>query len=147
MKETLPPPIEITQAACEEHIKGIANQLGVNKSWIYRICSDAEHDYLTRFLTFHDAVLAENPDGARALIDYINAWYWGKTTGELIKGASWDETLADALNIFADAVRTRKGNPLFHMKIARVIRTLEWLLRQQAADRIECPDVGVTGAG
>lgn len=134
MKETLPSPIEITQAACEEHIKGIADRLGVNKSWIYRICSDAEHDYLTRFLTFHDAVLAENPAGARALIDYVNSWHRARDHGELIKGASWDETLSDALVIFADAVRTRKGNPLFHMKVARVIRTLEWLLHQQAAD-------------
>ena len=134
MSETLPPPIEITQAACDEHIKAIAEKLGVNKSWIYKICSDPEHDYLTRFLAFHDAVLAVNPTGSRALIDYVNAWHWAKGEGELMKGACWDETLADALNIFADAVRTRKGNPLFHMKVARVIRTLEWLLRQQASD-------------
>lgn len=134
MNDSLPQPIEITQAACEEHIKAIAERLGVNKSWVYRICSDAEHDYLSRFLIFHDAVLAENPDGARALIDYVNAWHFAKGQGELIKGASWDETLSDALMIFADAVRTRQGNPMFHMKIARVIRTLEWLLRQQAVD-------------
>lgn len=134
MSETLPSPIEITQAACEEHIKAIADQLGVNKSWIYRICSDSEHDYLTKFLAFHDAVLAVNPVGARALIDYVNAHHWAKDAGDLVKGARWDETLADALNIFADAVRTRQGSPLFHMKVARVIRTLEWLLRQQASD-------------
>lgn len=135
MPETLPQPIEITQAACEDHIKVIADQLGVNKSWIYRICSDPEHDYLTKFLAFHDAVRAVNPDGARALVDYVNAHHWAKRPeGELIKGASWDETLADALSIFADAVRTRDGNPMFHMKVARVIRTLEWLLKQQASD-------------
>lgn len=134
MKQTLPPPIEITQAACEEHIKAIADSLNVNKSWVYRICSDAEHDYLSRFLTFHDAVLTVNPDGARALVDYVQSWHWAKADGDLVRGADWDNTLADALQIFADAVRDRKGSPEFHMKIARVIRTLEWLLKQQAAD-------------
>ena len=134
MPETLPQPIEITQAACEEHIKAIAEALGVNKSWIYRICSDPEHDYLTRFLVFHDAVMAVNPAGARALVDFVTAWHWAKDGGEMIKGANWNETLADALNIFADAVRTRDGSPLFHMKVARVIRALEWLLKQQASD-------------
>lgn len=77
-----------------------------------------------------------NPEGAALFYQDFQARFLALKDGELIKGASWDETLSDALVIFADAVRTRKGNPLFHMKIARVIRTLEWLLRQQASDDV-----------
>lgn len=75
-----------------------------------------------------------NPEGAALFFHDFEARFFALKAGELIKGASWDETLSDALVILSDAVRTRNGGPIFYMKVARVIRALHWLLRQEASD-------------
>lgn len=127
-------PIEIADKAIGDHIKAFALAIGKDKSLIYKWLAEPEADPYTRFVAYLEAAHAVNPDGAELLFQDLQARHFALKSGELIKGADWDETLADVLNIFADAVRTRKDNAMFHLKIARVIRTLEWLLKQQAAD-------------
>lgn len=131
-------PIEITREAIGEHVKAVALAVNRDKSLIYKWLAESDSDPYSRMVALLEATHGLNPAGAELFFLDFQARYFALKNGEVIKGASWDETLADALAIFADAVRTRNGNPLFHMKIARVIRTLQWLLIQQAAD------VGVT---
>jgi hypothetical protein len=130
-------PIEITREAIGDHVKAIALEVGRDKSLIYKWLAEADSDPYSRMVALLEAAYRLNPEGAELFYLDFRARFYALKEGELIKGASWDETLSDALQIFAEAVRTRNGNPMFQMKIARVIRTLEWLLRQQAADRIE----------
>lgn len=128
-------PIEITREAIGDHVKAIALEVGRDKSLIYKWLAEADSDPYSRMVALLEATHKLNPEGAELFYQDFKARFFALKNGEVLKGANWDETLSDALMIFADAVRTRQGNPLFEMKIARVIRTLEWLLLQQAADR------------
>lgn len=136
-------PIEITREAIGDHVKAIALALNRDKSLIYKWLAESDSDPYSRMVALLEATHRLNPEGAELFYQDFQARFLALKNGELIKGASWDETLSDALMIFAEAVRDRKANPLFHMKIARVIRTLEWLLRQQAADE---QNVGAGGS-
>lgn len=127
-------PIEITREAIGEHVKAIALAVNRDKSLIYKWLAESDSDPYSRMVALLEAAHKINPEGAELFYQDFQARFLALKDGEIIKGASWDETLSDALNIFADAVRTRQGSPVFHMKVARVIRTLEWLLRQQASD-------------
>ena len=127
-------PIEITREAIGDHVKAIALAVGRDKSLIYKWLAETDSDPYSRMVALLEAAYRLNPEGAELFYLDFRARFYALKEGELIKGASWDETLSDALQIFAEAVRDRKGSPLFHAKIARVIRTLEWLLRQEAAD-------------
>lgn len=130
----MPEPIDIGQEAIGEHVKAFALEIGRDKSLIYKWLSDAEFDPYTRFVAYLRAAHKVNPAGAELLFQDLQSRYFSLKDGDLIRDADWDETLADALKIMAEAVRTRKGSTAFKIEVSRVIRTLEWLLKQQATD-------------
>lgn len=127
-------PIEITREAIGEHVKAVALAVNRDKSLIYKWLAESDSDPYSRMVTLLEAAHGINPEGAELFFLDFQARYFALKNGEVIRGASWDEALSDALAIFAEAIRARNGSPLFHTKIARVIRTLQWLLIQEAAD-------------
>lgn len=127
-------PIEITREAIGDHVKAVALAVGRDKSLVYKWLAEADSDPYSRMVVLLEAAYRINPEGAALFYQDFQARFHALKDGDVIKGASWDETLSDALMIFAEALKTRERNPVFHMKIAQVIRTLEWLLKQQASD-------------
>lgn len=123
-------PILITQAAIGKHVQQIALELNCDDSTVYRYCGHEENDPYTRFCAVYRAAAKVNPEGAELFFQDFKSRHLALRDGNVVNGASREEALSDALNIVADAVRTSEDSPMFRLKIARVIRALEWLLRQ-----------------
>lgn len=126
------PPIQVTQQAAEGQVKGVADDLNVSLTTVYKMLSDEGYDPYGRFLAFYRSIAKRNPDGAEMLFQDFKARHYALKDGSVIKGGNRDEMLGDALNIMADAVRCRENSAMFQLKAARVIRVLEWLLIERS---------------
>lgn len=124
-------PILITQAAIGKHVQQIALELNCDDSTVYRYCGNEANDPYTRFCAVHRAAAKVNPEGAELYFQDFKTRHLALSGDDDLKGVNREIALSDALNVVADAVRTSEDSPIFRLKVARVIRTLEWLLRQQ----------------
>lgn len=126
-------PIQITQKAIGNYVQQIALELNCDDSTVYRYCGHEENDPYTRFCAVHRVTAKVNPDGAELYFQDFQARHLALRNSEILNNAGWDEALGEAMQALAEAVRLRgAGGPEFCVKVASVVRHLEWLLRQQA---------------
>lgn len=118
-------PLQIMQLAIGDHIKAFADEIGRDKSQIYRWLGDAEVDPHTREVAVIEAAFKVNPAGAALIFEDLKSRYLALRDADVIKGASWDEALSDAMAALAEAM---KRGPDFETRVAAAIRALEWLL-------------------
>lgn len=123
-------PIEITQAAIGKYVQQIALALNCDDSTVYRYCGHEENDPYTRFCAVHRAAAKVNPEGAELYFQDFKARHLALQGNDI--ATSREEVLGEALHVIADAIRSKDDTPAARQKIATVIRTLEWLLRQEA---------------
>lgn len=123
-------PVDITEQAVGDIIKLIAEDLNVHRSWIYRICSEAEHDPYSRFIALYEAVARRNSFGAQLYFHDFEARHVANTASDL-PSVLWEEALAEAMTeaqaMFAEGVT--KG-PAFEVKAIKTIMRIRTLLAQ-----------------
>lgn len=124
------PPINITQAAVGDHVKGIAEELDVSLTTVYRMLSDDGYDCYGRFLALHAAVFKRNPAGANLLFEDFRARHEAMTSGEMIQGSTKEDAVVDVLDVLAAFVKDGED---FEVKANTAIRAIRFLLVQRKA--------------
>lgn len=127
-------PIDVTEAAVEKDVKGTANRLGVNKSWIYRMMSEAEHDAYTRFLQLYLAVPSKGQD---LYYNDFSARHFANKHRDALKSVPWDEAVADAMREVGEglcAAVLNKDPKQIEIQVNDGIRSLQLLLEINRAN-------------
>lgn len=123
-------PLLITQDAVGDHVKQIAEELKVNKSWVYRFLGEAEHDPYSRFINLYNATAAVHPPGANLFINDINARH--KARKLRAQGVLWEVLLAEAMRINQDALaEAATRGPELRAKALKAIEALQFLIAQE----------------
>lgn len=124
-------PLLITQNAVEDHVKGVAEGLDVNKSWVYRFLGNAEHDPYSRFIALYNATAKVNKPGASLFFNDFQARHLARGN-EVAQGVLWEVLLAEAMRINQDALAeaTTRGSE-FRVKALKAIEALQLLIAQE----------------
>ena len=120
------PPIQITQQAIGDHVKGVAEDLDVTLTTVYRFLSDEGYDPYGRFLALHKSLQRRNPEGAELLFQDFKA---RRDAGRQPNRADRDTALKEAITILAEAVGARGSADQFKLKAAKVIDVMGSIIR------------------
>lgn len=122
-------PLLITQNAVEDHVKQVAEELSVNKSWVYRFLGNAEHDPYSRFIALYSATRKANRAGANL---FFNDFHARHLSGAIAQGVLWEVLLAEAMRINQDALaEAATRGPEFRVKALKAIEALQALIAQE----------------
>ena len=128
-------PLQIMQLAVGDHIKAFADEIGRDKSQVYRWLGDPELDPLTRMVATLEAAFAVNPEGEELLFQYIQARHVSLREEAVMRGARWEDALGDAMATTADCLAEAvKRGPELEAKGARAIRAIQYLLAQRQVE-------------
>lgn len=127
-------PLLITQNAVEDHVKGVAEALNVNKSWVYRFLGNAEHDPYSKFIALYKATRKVNKAGANLFYNDFHARHLAEQ--EAGQGVLWKVLLAEAMRINQDALaEAATRGPELRVKALKAIEALQFLIAQEAGQR------------
>lgn len=122
-------PIQITQEAVGDHVKGVAEDLDVSLTTIYKMLSDEGYDPFGRFLALHRSLQKRHPAGAELFFQHFKARH---EAGRQVTKGNRDTALQDAITILAEAVGARANDARFKLKAAHVITVMEAIIRGDA---------------
>lgn len=120
-------PFNVIQQAAGDHVKGIAAELNVSLTTVYKMLSDEGYDPHGRLLTFHKAVFKCNPPGADLLFEDYQAFHESLKSAEGVKVVTRDEAVVSLLNLAESMVKDED----FETTANEAIRTIRFLLAQR----------------
>jgi hypothetical protein len=136
-------PCEITKLAIGDDVKLVAEKLGKNLSWIYRLMDGPAHDPYTKLIMLF---LAIDQHGRDIIFRDLQARYEAAKENEALKSLHWDVAIADAVREVGQAISGAviDSDPAaMHEGIVKGIQSLQNLLtlvRQHAnasAEKVE----------
>jgi hypothetical protein len=119
-------PFNVIQQAAGEHVKGIAAELNVSLTTVYKMLSDETYDPHGRAISFHGAVFKCNPAGADLLFEDYQAFHESLKAGESVKVVTKDDAIAEALHAVAEFANGEERD--FDQKAANAIRAIRFLM-------------------
>lgn len=94
-------PEQITEAAVNGDAKGVAIRLGKNVSYIYKMCTEAEHNRYGRLLQLYYAL---NDDGADILAGDFFARHIARKQAKSVDKTTWCAALQSAIKESGEAI-------------------------------------------